>query len=88
MTEKDIRDALFAIENQVDWIALSFVRNAEDLMQLQDLISENSSYKIPIIAKIEKPEGVENIDKIVAFCDGLMVARGDLGVRFQRKKCH
>lgn len=80
LTEKDIRDALFAIENQVDWIALSFVRNAEDLMQLQDLISENSSYKIPIIAKIEKPEGVENIDKIVAFCDGLMVARGDLGV--------
>ena len=80
LTEKDIRDALFAIENQVDWIALSFVRNAEDLMQLQDLISANSSYKIPIIAKIEKPEGVENIDKIVAFCDGLMVARGDLGV--------
>lgn len=80
LTEKDIRDALFAIENQVDWIALSFVRNAEDLMQLQDLISENSSYKIPIIAKIEKPEGVENIDKIVAYCDGLMVARGDLGV--------
>lgn len=80
LTEKDIRDALFAIEHQVDWIALSFVRNAEDLMELQDLISANSSYKIPIIAKIEKPEGVENIDKIVAFCDGLMVARGDLGV--------
>ena len=80
LTEKDIRDALFAIENQVDWIALSFVRNAEDLMELQDLISKHSSYKIPIIAKIEKPEGVENIDKIVAFCDGLMVARGDLGV--------
>ena len=80
LTEKDIRDALFAIENEVDWIALSFVRNAEDLMELQDLISKHSSYKIPIIAKIEKPEGVENIDKIVAFCDGLMVARGDLGV--------
>jgi len=80
LTEKDIRDALFAIESQVDWIALSFVRNAEDLMELQDLIAKHSSYKIPIIAKIEKPEGVENIDKIVAFCDGLMVARGDLGV--------
>jgi len=80
LTEKDIRDALFAIENEVDWIALSFVRNAEDLMELQDLIAKHSSYKIPIIAKIEKPEGVENIDKIVAFCDGLMVARGDLGV--------
>ncbi|MEZ0007852.1 pyruvate kinase [Flavobacterium sp. 28YEA47A] len=80
LTQKDIKDALFAIENQVDWIALSFVRTAEDLQELQDLISKNSGHKIPIIAKIEKPEGVENIDKIVAFCDGLMVARGDLGV--------
>lgn len=80
LTQKDIKDALFAIENQVDWIALSFVRTSEDLQELQDLISKNSAHKIPIIAKIEKPEGVENIDKIVAFCDGLMVARGDLGV--------
>ena len=80
LTKKDIKDALFAIENNVDWIALSFVRTAEDLMELQDLILENSDHKIPIIAKIEKPEGVENIDKIVAYCDGLMVARGDLGV--------
>ena len=80
LTQKDIRDALFAIENHVDWIALSFVRTAKDLEELQDLIAEHSDYKIPIIAKIEKPEGVENIDKIVAFCDGLMVARGDLGV--------
>lgn len=80
LTQKDIKDALFAIENQVDWIALSFVRTSEDLQELQDLISKNSPHKIPIIAKIEKPEGVENIDKIVAFCDGLMVARGDLGV--------
>jgi pyruvate kinase len=80
LTEKDIRDALFAIKNNVDWIALSFVRTAKDLQELQDLIAKHSDYKIPIIAKIEKPEGVENIDKIVAFCDGLMVARGDLGV--------
>ena len=80
LTQKDIRDALFAIENHVDWIALSFVRTSKDLEELQDLIAEHSDYKIPIIAKIEKPEGVENIDKIVAFCDGLMVARGDLGV--------
>ena len=65
---------------QVDWIALSFVRTSEDLIELQDLIAKNSEHKIPIIAKIEKPEGVANIDKIVAFCDGLMVARGDLGV--------
>ena len=80
LTEKDIEDALFAIENKVDWIALSFVRTPEDLEQLQDLIAKHSDHKIPIIAKIEKPEAVENIDKIVAFCDGLMVARGDLGV--------
>lgn len=80
LTEKDKRDALFAIEQEVDWIALSFVRTPKDLEELQDLIAEHSSYKIPIIAKIEKPEAVENIDKIVAFCDGLMVARGDLGV--------
>jgi len=80
LTKKDIKDAIFAIEQKVDWIALSFVRTAEDLMELQDLIAKHSDHKIPIIAKIEKPEGVENIDKIVAYCDGLMVARGDLGV--------
>ncbi len=80
LTQKDIRDAIFACKEQVDWIALSFVRTPKDLEELQDLIAEHSAHKIPIIAKIEKPEGVENIDKIVAFCDGLMVARGDLGV--------
>jgi pyruvate kinase len=80
LTEKDIKDAIFAIEQKVDWIALSFVRTAEDLIELQELIAKHSPHKIPIIAKIEKPEGVENIDKIVAYCDGLMVARGDLGV--------
>ena len=80
LTVKDIEDAIFAISLEVDWIALSFVRHAEDLMQLRDLIAKHSDHKIPIIAKIEKPEAVENIDKIVAHCDGLMVARGDLGV--------
>jgi pyruvate kinase len=80
LTQKDIKDALFAIENKVDWIALSFVRTPKDLEELQDLIAKHSDHKIPIIAKIEKPEAVENIDKIVAFCDALMVARGDLGV--------
>lgn len=80
LTEKDVEDAIFACEMGVDWMALSFVRHAEDLMELQELIKEHAKYKIPIIAKIEKPEGVANIDKIVAYCDGLMVARGDLGV--------
>lgn len=80
LTEKDVKDAEFAIAQKVDWIALSFVRNEGDLKMLKKIIDKHSEHKIPIIAKIEKPEGVENIDKIVNFCDGLMVARGDLGV--------
>ncbi len=80
LTEKDIKDAIFAVGQDVDWIALSFVRFSQDLIDLQNLIKEHTEFKIPIIAKIEKPEAVENIEKIVAYCDGLMVARGDLGV--------
>jgi pyruvate kinase len=80
LTEKDVEDAIFAIKQQVDWIALSFVRNSDDLIGLQKLIEEHSEHKIPIISKIEKPEALENIDKIIAYSDGLMVARGDLGV--------
>ncbi len=80
LTAKDKEDAIFAIEQEVDWIALSFVRSADDLKELQALIEAHSEYRIPIIAKIEKPEAVKNIDSIVAHCDGLMVARGDLGV--------
>lgn len=80
LTKKDVKDAIFAISLDVDWIALSFVRFSQDLIDLQSIINEHSEHKIPIIAKIEKPEAVENIDKIVAYCDGLMVARGDLGV--------
>ncbi|MCI4443705.1 MAG: pyruvate kinase [Lentimicrobium sp.] len=80
MTEKDIADAIFAIGQNVDWIALSFVKTPRDLQDLQELIAKHSEHKIPIIAKIEMPEALENIDKIVAYCDALMVARGDLGV--------
>jgi len=80
LTEKDIKDAIFAISLNVDWIALSFVRFSQDLIDLQNLIREHTKHKIPIIAKIEKPEAVKNIDKIVSYCDGIMVARGDLGV--------
>ena len=80
LTKKDKKDALFAIKQKVDWIALSFVRNAKDLKSLESIISKNSNHKIPIIAKIEKPEAVKNIDSIISSCDGLMVARGDLGV--------
>ena len=80
LTEKDIKDALFAISQEIDWFALSFVRHSKDIQDLKDLINENASHKIPIIAKIEKPEALVNIDKIMANCDGIMVARGDLGV--------
>ena len=80
LTEKDVTDAVFAIQQKVDWIALSFVRNSDDLIGLRQLIEEHSEHKIPIISKIEKPEALENIDKIIAYSDGLMVARGDLGV--------
>ena len=80
LTEKDMKDAIFAIEQYVDWIALSFVRNPEDLRKLHDLINQKSEYRIPVIAKIEKPEAVQNIDALIPYCDGLMVARGDLGV--------
>jgi pyruvate kinase len=80
LTEKDMKDVIFAIEQKVDWIALSFVRNPEDLRKLHDLISQKSDYRIPVIAKIEKPEAVQNIDALIPYCDGLMVARGDLGV--------
>jgi len=86
LTKKDIKDAVFAIGLEVDWMALSFVRTPEDLVKLSDLIKEKSDYKIPIIAKIEKPEAVENINQITAYCDGLMVARGDLGVEVPMHK--
>ena len=80
LTEKDIRDALFAIRQEVDWIALSFVRHAKDIDDLRKLIQENTELKIPIIAKIEKPEALANIDEIIENCQGLMVARGVLAV--------
>lgn len=80
LTEKDVTDAIFAISQNVDWIALSFVRHAQDVIELKNLIHEHADHKIPIVAKIEKPEAIENIDEIIPQCDGLMVARGDLGV--------
>ena len=80
LTEKDVKDAAFAIEQEVDWIALSFVRHKEDLLDLKKLIKKHSSYEIPIISKIEKPQALDNIDEIIDHSNGLMVARGDLGV--------
>ena len=80
LTEKDKADAIFALENNFDWLALSFVRSKKDVYELEELINKNSKDKIPIIAKIEKPEAILNLDAILHAADGLMVARGDLGL--------
>lgn len=80
LTKKDIDDAIFAIKQDVDWIALSFVRHKQDVEDLRQLIKKHGKYDIPIISKIEKPEALVNIKEIVTASDGLMVARGDLGV--------
>ncbi|MDH4298439.1 MAG: pyruvate kinase [Cyclobacteriaceae bacterium] len=79
LTEKDLVDLAFGIKNDVDWIALSFVRRAEDINSMRKIIdSHNSAARI--VAKIEKPEALSNIDEIIAATDAVMVARGDLGV--------
>ncbi len=80
LTKKDIKDAVFAIKQDVDWIALSFVRHKQDVDDLRKLIQEHGKYDIPIISKIEKPEALVNIKEIVNASNALMVARGDLGV--------
>jgi pyruvate kinase len=80
LTEKDHQDLLFAISKEVDWIALSFVRNAKDMQNLREIIEKKSDEKIPIIAKIEKPEAIDSIEEIIQNSDGIMVARGDLGI--------
>ena len=79
VTEKVIKDLNFGLKNDVDWIALSFVRSAKDILELKNLIKD-SGYKTKVIAKIEKPQAIKNIDDIITESDGLMVARGDLGV--------
>ena len=79
LTEKDLKDLEFGLQHEVDWIALSFVRSAEDINDLRNRINA-ASKDSRIIAKIEKPEAIKNIESIVEATDGIMVARGDLGV--------
>jgi len=79
LTEKDLVDASFALDHDVDWIALSFVRSADDLIPLRDLLRSKKKFA-RIVAKIEKPEALDNIDDIIDISNGIMVARGDLGV--------
>ena len=98
ITKKDREDILFGVEQGIDFIALSFVREAQDILQLRELLGDKAS-KIKIIAKIEDQEGLRNLDAIIHEADGVMVARGDLGVEInfedlpnvQRrilKRCH
>ena len=85
LTPKDKRDLNFGIKSGVDYFALSFVRNADDLNLIKSIIKKQGS-DIPVIAKIEKPEAVDNIDEILEAADGIMVARGDLGVEVKPEK--
>ena len=79
LTQKDREDLMFGLDQGVDWIALSFVRNPQDILEIKSLIS-GAGKSIPVIAKIEKHEAIEQMDAILSLCDGVMVARGDLGV--------
>ncbi|HIX30062.1 MAG TPA: pyruvate kinase [Candidatus Blautia stercoravium] len=80
ITEKDKADILFGIEQGIDFIAASFIRNAEGVLEIRKILEENNAEDIAIIAKIENAEGLENLDAIIEVSDGIMVARGDLGV--------
>ena len=79
LTDKDRTDLIFGLDQGVDWIALSFVRNPQDVLEIKELIS-NAGKNVPVIAKIEKHEAIEQMEAILSLCDGVMVARGDLGV--------
>lgn len=79
LTDKDKKDLMFGLDQRVDWVALSFVRNPQDVLEIKDLIS-NAGKSTPVIAKIEKHEAIEQMEEVLSLCDGVMVARGDLGV--------
>ncbi len=80
LTEKDYQDILFGIKNKVDFIGLSFTRNAEDVLRARKFLKENGAEDISLIAKIEKKEAIDNLKEIIEVSDGIMIARGDLGV--------
>ncbi|AFZ34726.1 pyruvate kinase [Stanieria cyanosphaera PCC 7437] len=79
LTDKDRADLMFGLDQGVDWVALSFVRNPQDILEIKDLIA-SAGKSVPVVAKIEKHEAIEQMDAILSLCDGVMVARGDLGV--------
>ncbi|MEO6861683.1 MAG: pyruvate kinase, partial [Microcoleus sp.] len=79
LTDKDRKDLMFGLDQGVDWVALSFVRNPQDMLEIKELIA-SAGKQVPVIAKIEKHEAIEQMEEILALCNGVMVARGDLGV--------
>jgi len=85
LTDKDKQDLLFGLEQGVDWVSLSFVRSAADIIELRDFITK-AGYRKPLIAKIEKPQAIDHLDQIIEVSDGIMVARGDLGVEMSPEK--
>jgi len=85
MTEKDVRDLEFGLAKDIDWVSLSFVRSADDVIALRKMIVEKGYVK-PIIAKIEKPQAIDHLEDIVKEVNGIMVARGDLGVEMSPDK--
>ena len=87
LSEQDKADILFGVANDVDFIACSFVSEAQNIRDIKALLAEHNVKGIDIIAKIENRAGVNNIEEICAECDGIMVARGDLGVRFPSRSC-
>lgn len=79
LTDKDRQDLIFGLDRGVDWIALSFVCDPQDILEIKELIA-NAGKSVPVIAKIEKHEAIQQMEEILGLCDGVMVARGDLGV--------
>ncbi len=79
LTDKDRKDLMFGLDQGVDWVALSFVRNPADILEIKELIA-SAGKNVPVIAKVEKHEAIEQMEEILTLCNGVMVARGDLGV--------
>lgn len=86
LTERDLSFVKFAVENNIDYLGLSFVREADDVVKLRELLKGYNKENIKIISKIEKPQAVDNIDRIIDVSDGIMVARGDLGIEISTEK--
>ena len=86
LTERDLKFVEFAAHADIDYLGLSFVREASDIVKLRDLLHKHGNYTARIISKIEKPQAVNNIDAIIEVSDGIMVARGDLGIEISNEK--